>query len=345
MFLRRTLTFLLLLLGFTGLTLSLPGSAQGQESNSNRIRKMPDQQCGISGRVLYGDVFKSAEGVVVKLTNRYVPVDQTFTGSEGRFAFGPLLQQQFDVEVEVEGYKPARVSVDLRYTCQEKTVTVLLEPAVIVTIQQPTEPLVSARELQVPGSARKAFAKGVQELQEKERPDRSLEHFRKAIEIHADYNEAYIQLARALLALNQQAEAQQVLERATEVNKENARAFLLLGMTHCQQGHAAECLRALREAVRLDKESWLAQFELGRALLEYGLADQAQPHAQRAHELNPKARNVHLLLHNVCMELGDYQTALAEVSEFLELFPEDERAAALRERGDLLWQSLQAVAK
>jgi tetratricopeptide (TPR) repeat protein len=301
---------------------------------------MSPNQCGISGRVLYGDNFKGAEGIFITLKQRGIPINQTFTTSLGRFEFRGLSQDAFVVEAEVEGYEPANVSVDLSFLCRNDNIMVMLEPQTIVRVETPAQPMISAEHLQIPDKARKAFAKGIGEMEKKNRLERSLKHFRKAIENYPEFYEAYIQLARAHMALNEEAKAVEVLEEATALEKERARAFILLGMTHYRLKQPVECLRALREGVRLDQGNWLGHFELGRSLLEYGLAEAAYPHAQKAHELNGQGRNVHLLLHNVTLQRGDYRAALAEANEFLELFPDDNLASEMRQREEVLRQSL-----
>jgi len=345
MFSNRAGALIFFLLAPVMMTPAQQGQRPSQTPQPSLPRPEVDQGCTIGGRVLYAEQFKPAEGIMVKLFDRSVPRDQAFTRSGGHFEFRSLPRGQFEVEVTVEGYKPTRVSVDLSFACRNQTTTVLLERENVVVTYTAPGSSVSARELQIPKDARKAFEKGLRELEEKNRPDRSLDHFQKAIELYPDYDMAYIQLALAHVGLQQNAEAQQVLEDATSVNGENAQAFLLLGMVHSNQGHANETVRALKTAVRLDEKNWLAHFELARALLANGLSRDAHTHALQAHELNPQKRNVHLLLHDACMQVQDYDTALAEVDEYLELFPDDPLVPRLRQHGDELRKALRAKAQ
>ncbi len=345
MFLRRAAAVILLLFVPAMALAQERGQQPSQQPQPSLPRPEVDQGCTIGGRVLYAEDFTPAEGIMVRLLDRGVPRDQVFTSSGGRFRFRALPQGQFDVEVSLEGRKPTRVSVDLSFLCRNETTTILLERETVVVTYTAPGASVSARELQIPKDARKAYEKGLRELEEKNRPELSLGHFQKAIELYPDYDIAYLQLALAHLALQQNAEAQRVLEGATSVNGENARAFLLLGMVHGKQGHANESVRALKTAVGLDERDWLAHFELGRTLLANGLSRDAHTHAQRAHELSPQNRNVHLLLHDTCMQVQDYETALAEVDEFLELFPDDPLVPRLRRHGDELRKALRAKAQ
>lgn len=347
MVLRRKAALLFLLCWSNAFEFLPPAHAQVSRQQDSLdpipVPSLP-RQCKLAGRVLYADNLEAAEGVLVKLFEGGVPRAQVYTTAMGRFEFRSLFKKSFEVEVSVKGYKVARVTADLSFHCRQEMVTVLLEPKNQLTPAAPEGATISVRELKIPDKARQAFVKGLQELNEKKRADRSVKHFRKAIELYPKYDQAYIQLALAHLALHEQPQAQQVLEKATEVNQKHGRAFVLLGIVHGQQGHAEESVEALKQAVRLEENDWLAQFELGSALLRQALTEEAYIHAQRAHELNPRFPSTHLLLYEISMQRKDYEAALAEADEFLELFPDASSAPQLRQRQEALRKYLAARA-
>ncbi|MFQ5926285.1 MAG: tetratricopeptide repeat protein, partial [Terriglobia bacterium] len=205
---------------------------------------------------------------------------------------------------------------------------------------KPSGDTVGVRELAIPGKARKAFAKGIRELYEKKRPDRSLRHFRKAIELYADYDEAYVQLSLAHFQQADYAQAQHVLETGLAVNPGNTRAYVVLGLVYKQQRQAQRAIQAWKRAVKLDENAWRAHFELGKTFLVAGNIEEAQKHAQRAHQLKPQAPSVHLLVYNLCLLQDDREAALAELDEFLALHPQNPWAPQLRQRRIILRQSL-----
>jgi len=165
-------------------------------------------------------------------------------------------------------------------------------------------------------------------------------HFRKAIEIYPEFEDAYMQLGRIYLGQGAYGEAQQVLEKATQVNPQNARSFALLGIVYREEGQAERSIQTLKEAVKLDGNAWQAQLELGKTLLLAGKFEEANEYAQRAHQLNPHAAAVHFLLYNVCVLRHDFQAALVEADELLKQYPENPWAPQLRERRDMLRKSL-----
>lgn len=330
---------------FSLLILSGTSAAQRQGGTTPGTPNTPSiipEECLISGRVLYGGNFQAAENVSVELEQRGVVRDRTYTMGMGRFEFRGLSKNHFTIVVKADGYRTTRQEVDLTYFCQNRNTTIMLEAETVVVTENPTAPVVSARELEIPGKARKAFLKGVRELQERGEAEKSLKYFQKAIEIHPDYDEAYIQLAVAQLQLQNPAAAQEALETAVTVYPHNARAHVLLGMVYGGQGDLEAAVAALQRGVDADENSWLGHFELGKALFNQQRHQEALPHARKAHDLNPQNPGVHLLLHDVTLQLQDLETALAEVKEYIELYPDADLVPRLRQHAEILEQTIAA---
>ncbi len=210
------------------------------------------ESLSISGRVLFDRNLKEMASVLIKLlTNSGIPMQQTFTRSRGEFEFRNLKPGQYVLEVVEEGYQVARQTVDLSFGSRPG-VMLLLEPTTQAEFNRPDPGrTVSVHELRVPRKARKAFTKGLRELNEKNRPDRSVPHFQKAIALHPEYDEAYVQLGVAHLYQGEIAAAQETLEKGLAANQENARAHALLGMVYREQQHIDRSALALQDAVKL----------------------------------------------------------------------------------------------
>lgn len=76
----------------------------------------------------------------------------------------------------------------------------------------------------------------------------------------------------------------------------------------------------------------MAHLELGKTLLGLEQAEAAYPHIARAHELNPAAASAHILLYNTLILRNHHQAGLAELEEFLRLFPDHPVAAQARQQ-------------
>lgn len=295
----------------------------------------------IMGRVLFAQGFKGARGIRVRLLGADgIPRTDTFSRDDGRFNFTNLPGDRFIVEASEEGFRVARQEVDFTFYASqghsaEVTVTLMLERETTVEVKPSTDP-VSVRELKVPDKARKEFEKGVRELQEKKRPEKSLEHFRRAIEIFPDYDEAYVQLGLAHLDLQQGQEAQTVLEKAVQANAENGRAHTLLGIALKLQGQNEKAIQPFQEAVRLEPEGWIQRFELADSLFRLQRYEESFRHCQEAHRMDPKKPRVHVLMYNLAMRRNDTKTALEELEEFLSLFPDHRIAPQVRQAREKL---------
>lgn len=329
---RRAAAFLLLL----G---ACAGGAQAQQPGGGAVPTAPQMgDCYVAGRVVYAATFKMAESVRVRLTQFNVPIEETYTDSSGRFSFGGLSQRDYDVEIQVDGYLPARAPADLSFNCRSEHLTLMLTPVRAAERQSSGGP-VSAQELLIPAKARQAYEKGFRELHEKNHPRGSVKHFQQALKLYADYDQAYVQLGLAHFQQEQFDQARRVLDDALARNEENTRAFVLLGMVHDRQGRTGDALDTLRAAIRLDDADWLGHYQLGRILIRLGAVDSAYTHAQRAHELNADEPVVHLLLHDVCMRRRDRRAALAELDEFVARFPAHALIPQVLRQGEKLRQA------
>ena len=294
----------------------------------------------LSGRVLYAQNHAPAAriGVNLLLAGQDHPLQRFSTDIHGSFLFLGLQQGTYVVEVAQKGYNTAHVAAQVPSSIPV-TILVELEPA---DVHEASKATVSVRELQIPRKARKEFEKGAHDLYGKQRPAHSLYHFRKAIELYPDYEEAYVQLSRAHYGQGQYAEAQELLEKAVEINPENARAWTCLGMAYDDAGQVEKSLRALQRAVKLDANNWHAHRVLGNIFLEMNQIEESYRHASRAHELQPHAPTVQILLHKVCFRREEYEVALRELEEFLVLHPGDPWTPEVRRVRNRLRRLLEA---
>lgn len=294
----------------------------------------------LSGRVLYAQNHAPAAriGVNLLLAGQDQPLQRISTDIHGSFLFLGLQQGTYVVEVAEKGYNRTCVAVQVPSSVPV-TILVELEPA---DVHEASKTTVSVRELQIPRKARKEFEKGVHELYGKQRPAHSLYHFRKAIELYPDYEEAYIQLGGVHYGQAQYAEARELLEEAIEIDPESARAWTMLGIAYSDAGQAEKSLQALQQAVKLDTNNWHAHGVLGNIFLEMNQIEESYRHASRAHELQPHAPTVQILLHNVCLRCEEYEVALRELEEFLVLHPGDPWTPEVRRVRDRLRRFLEA---
>lgn len=288
------------------------------------------ESLSLRGRVILGGKFEPAQRVQVKLVNVVgAPISTAVTDERGGFEFLNLARAVYVVQVQEEGYEPVQERVDMHNGSRGDTVLVLEAPARVA--KDPGGHVRSVRELRIPAKAQGEFDKGMAQLYGEDQPERSLQHFRKAIELYLDFDAAYVQGAVAQLRMGNLAAAEKFLQDGVARNAEYAPAQALLGTVFNAQGRHGEAVTVLQRAVALGLASWQVEYELGKAYTKLADLDSALEHARRAQELKPDAAEPLLQLYNVRIHRRDYGEALALLEAFLQKYPEHAAAAQMRD--------------
>ena len=274
----------------------------------------------LAGRVSNSKDQSEIPSAMVALEGRSTR-QRAFTDHNGYFSFTCLPSGSYTVVVSKDGYQTVQTNFSL-LTASRPDVVIRLDP-LIETVTRTRKRKISLRESLIPGDAREAFDLGVRKLHKKKAAKRSVESFRKALELYPNYDEAFVQLGIAYIRLDRLDDAEQTLLRAVKSYAKNARAFAFLGKLYIQQQRTEDALLALREAIKVDDQLWLAHLDLGRLLSKQGEAEQAYEHASIAHGLAADVPDTHLLYYNACINKKDYRAALDEIDEFVKLFPDN----------------------
>ncbi len=293
----------------------------------------------IHGRVILSPTMQPAEGVLVELVWRGMSRDRTYTDSRGEFEFLQVGMDEYTLRARREGFLTAERTVDMNVELGGRgslyNVQLTLERDLKSTAEAPVaaHPL-SARELRVPENARQEFQAGFRELNENNQPAQSIPYFERAIALHKDFDEAYVQLALAHFLMGKRSNALRTLAKAVEVYPQNARAFALMGKILIETRQIEPAINLLEEALLIEETLWSAHADLAAALVQRKELDRALIHARRAHELNENTPTTHMLLASVLLERKFYDEAIKEMDEFLRLFPKHSAAAAVRQQRD-----------
>lgn len=309
--------------------------AQGQQPSALERRQMRSlsmqRRYYIQGRVLDANTAEPIHQARVSLTTvgGGIPIGETITDAEGSFFFPNLGPATYELWVTCQEYQDGRESVELSIG-PNAGVSVFLAPKLIRRGPAWVEPL-SAEEQQAPKEARHAYEKGVDELRQHHWQE-SRTQFEKAVELYPRYASAQAGLGKVLLQQGELEAAQRAFEAATEINPNYAFPRIYLGGIYNAQGQFPGAVEQLQKAVALQPNSWLGHFELSRAY--WGLHDvaHAEEHITRAHELETRVPQVHLMRANIFGVRQDYAGAVKEMDEFLALVPAGPLAEQVRER-------------
>jgi len=118
-------------------------------------------------------------------------------------------------------------------------------------------------------------------------------HFREALRLDPDLNDARIELARSLLSRKNYAEALPVLEECVARDPGSTQGFYLMGLAHEGLGQTQAATDALRKAVSLDPKDAQARQRLGTLLAGAGRNGEALSQLQVAERLNPLDPQLH----------------------------------------------------
>jgi len=256
-------------------------------------------------------------------------VQQTTPQGSGYFQFSGLRRMVYYVTAKAPGYHAATERADI-FSQRRASVYLTL---VADKRAEPTGPgggVVSQRELVVPEGAQKEFDKG-RKLVENKEPEKSIPHFRKAIEVYPSYALAYMYLGLAQMSLQKMPEAQASLGKAVQLDDKLAAAYLGLGACLNLQGNYAAAEKPLVRGLELDPETADGQFEMGKTYWALGRWQDAEPHVRKVIALRPEFPVAHHLLGNILLRKRDAPAALQEFREYLRLEPNGPFAPPTRE--------------
>ncbi|HEV2387487.1 MAG TPA: tetratricopeptide repeat protein [Candidatus Acidoferrales bacterium] len=292
----------------------------------------------IDGEIHFSDGHPN-ESVLVRLGSELGGmISQADTDQAGVFQFTGLGAGNYEIDVDVAGYTPVHFPVQLSIT-PVTGLTLTLSPLPTAAPRTGGSSTVSVEQLMIPDRARAEFVKGMESL-DAGRPADAAVHFENAIKIYPSYSQGYRFLAAANADLGRFAQAKAAIQKSFSLDQNNPHTYAYLGYVYLKEQDLARAQQAFEKSISLLDADWFAHLELGRLLLEAKKPADAYPHLVRAHQLHPALASVHLELYDDLLLLGRKKEAVAELDDFLAHFPNDPRAAKIRQIRQSLDQSL-----
>ncbi len=288
-------------------------------------RKRPFMNAQITVQVRYKSGSAAQQGMMVTLEGEQGGITaQDQTDSVGKVVFRPTQPGVYVVTVSEPGYREAKYRVDLTLT-QTSFVTVELQP--LAKADLPAVPpegpgaKISVQQSSVPPAAMQELEKGRKLLLDSKQPEKSISHFRRAIELYPSDATAYLLMGTAYMDLHKWKDAESTLAKAIELNDKMSAAHLALGTCLNMQGNFTAAEKSLVRGLELDPETADGHYELGKAYWALGRWQEAEPHARKALQLQPDFPAAHVLMGNVLLRKRDAPAALQEFKEYLRLDP------------------------
>jgi len=328
---RRTAwcTAVLLAAAMTAWGGSLPGlPAEGAQSLS------------IEGRLVNGARLDPVPRVKVALTGVRGPVATEITDSDGRFSFPGLPAGNYTLKFRLADGSQRTVAVELFDAPIRLQIN--LSDLAAGPKAKPVDTLLRVWALHVPPDAEKSYRAGLKALGKND-SGRALEHLRKAVEIYPDFAAAYAAMGSLFLLQKEDARAAEAFETALRIDENLSDACFGLGSLYSLQKRYAEAEALLLRAAMLNPEDWRIHAALGENYLRAGLNGKAEQSLRLAQELHLEAPRLHVLLINALVIQEKYPASLAEMDEYLRLFPDNRMAPQVRQKRDALREHLRVT--
>jgi tetratricopeptide (TPR) repeat protein len=186
---------------------------------------------------------------------------------------------------------------------------------------------ISARELRIPGKARKLFNKGTELLAEKN-SGASIAEFQRAIKAFPDFYEAYYKIGIAELSLQHHGEAQAAFEKSIELSHGRyPPADFGLGVALCLQQQFADAESAIRRGLDLDPVDADGYFTLAWVLFNAARLPDAEKNARQAVVLNANFAEAYLLLAQIHLHKGNISALVSDLDAYVQLDPNGPHSA------------------
>jgi predicted Zn-dependent protease len=286
----------------------------------------------ITGQLRFPNTSSGPAGFLVILNRGTgMEVDRSMTDSRGRFHFGNLQPDSYQVVVQQRGYRTVSRDVDLNYS-----------PAMFVNIDVvplpgprpdvPASGIVSAR-LPANDTAREEFAKGQKLLVESKDPkdtNSGISHLQKAMKADPAFGPTYALLGKAYMDQQNLKEAETVMRKGIEADTKDFSLEFFLGVCLNQERDFASAEKALLRSLEIDPHAFQAHYELSRTYLAMNQWQKAEPHIAEAIKIEPRFAPPHVAMGNILLKKGDPHAAQEQYEEYLKLDPSGPFAAGVK---------------
>ena len=152
--------------------------------------------------------------------------------------------------------------------------------------------------------------------------DEAIKAFKQAIQIRADYAEAYNGLGDAYLYSEHYQEAITAYTQAIKLNPDFAEAYNGLGLAYSDIFQPEEALKALQQAIKLQPKSPLNFYFIGLTYKKLGKRKEAIEALRETVRLNPKFADAYEALGDLYFGSKEYAAAVETYRSLVQLRPE-----------------------
>jgi tetratricopeptide (TPR) repeat protein len=234
--------------------------------------------------------------------------------------YDPATADACSVTIRLKGYRTAQVTL-------RNDATIVLKR---LGLHEGTT--VSASALHAPEPAKKAYGKGVNEMNDEKWPA-AQKNFEKAVEIYPDYAQAWSDLGAVLKRQAKATEARAAWEKAVAADPKYIKPYIQLTMLDLEEKKPEDAVAIGGKAVAMNPLEF-PELYFYYAAANYNLKhlDVAETNARRATDLDsaheiPRAE---LLLGSILIAKGDRAGCLEHFRKYLEIVPKAQDAEQVK---------------
>lgn len=229
-----------------------------------------------------------------------------------------------DFDAGVKEFERLTAKVQPKKSEKDKTLADLLAADPNATTVQPPNNTAPAGEAKS-GDANTFFNLGKTHLK-LSLYDEAIKAFNQAIQIKADFTEAYNGLGDAYLYSGRPQEAISAYTQAIKLNPNYAEAYNGLGVAYADTYRPEESIKALKQAIRLRPDSPANFYFAGLTYKKLGKRKEAIEALREAIRLHSKFENAYSALGSIYFDAKEYDAAIEVYSSLAQLKPDSVEA-------------------
>ena len=278
---------------------------------------------------LVGPHFVDAPASVRLFSGRTL-VQATMADAHGRFKFNKIDPGSYVIHVECDGFYGKDVPVQVASSTARVNIT--LEP----TKDNPstTATFNPFRDLDIPRAAKKEFELGMRE-QKDGKCDMRLVHLQKALSIYPRYGEAYTEIARCYLTMNDMTSAEAAFKSAIPISP-GVYASVNLATLYTNEGKIDEAQALITPLLQKNPTEGELYAALARIHFAKGRLREAEAAALEAHRRGHRSPDVHLILAKIYEDQGKSGALMTQLQDYLDENPRGAAADQVRRRMEVL---------
>ncbi len=158
----------------------------------------------------------------------------------------------------------------------------------------------------------------------KEKYDKAIESYEKAIAINPKKDETYYNMGNAYVEQGEYDKAIESYEKAIEINPKDDESYCNMGIAYVKQGEYDKAIESYEKAIEINPKRDETYYNMGIAYVEQGEYDKAIESYEKAIEINPKRDETYYNMGNAYGEQGEYDKAIESYEKAIEINPKDD---------------------